>query len=93
MDQPFVFLFFRGLKGFAALIVGMFAGHDTAPGNAHPGHFAHSYGAGFGKKPCNFLVTAPVRAFDRIVKMHFRAVAFTHDGIAQRCLHTAHCSG
>ena len=90
VDQPLVFLFFRCLKGLAALVVGVFTGHNAAPGNAHPGHFAHGDGACLGKQAGHFLVAAPVGAFDRIVEVHLGAVALAHDGVAQRRLHAAH---
>ena len=90
MDQPFVLGLFRGLKGFAALVIGMLAGHHPAPGHAHPGHFAHGDGRGLGEQAGHLLVAAPVRAFDRVVEMDFRAVAVAHDGIAQGRLHAAH---
>ena len=90
MDQAFILGLFRGLKGFAALVIGVFAGHHPAPGHAHPGHFAHGDGRGLGEQAGHLLVAAPVRAFDRVVEMNFRAVAVAHDGIAQGRLHAAH---
>ena len=91
MDQPFIFLFFCGLKGLAALVISMLTRNNAAPGYPHPGHFTHGYGAGLGKKPRHFLVTAPVRAFNGVIEMDFGAVAFAHYGVTQGRLHAAHC--
>jgi hypothetical protein len=52
------------------------------------GHFPHGNGGRFSKKAGHFLVTSPVRTFDRIGKMDIRTIAVTHAAISQRGLHT-----
>ena len=53
------------------------------------GEFAHDNGRGVHEHAGHFLVASPVRALDRIQKMDIRAVALTHDGVAQSRLHAA----
>ena len=89
VDEAFVFGFFRGLEGLAALEVGVLAGNDAVPGAAEEGHFAHGDGGCFREDTGHFLVAAPVRALDRVVEMDFGAVAIAHDGVAESSLHAA----
>ena len=92
MDKPVFFCEFFRFKRFSTLIICMHAWNNTTPRNAHMRHFTHGDRRSISKKSCNFLVTAPIRTFNGIGKMHIGAIALTHSRVTKCSLHATHGS-
>ena len=81
-DKAFFLFEFHLLVFFPAFKIGGLPGYNPVPWNSIKGHFSHRFRGGFHKKPGYFLIAAPVRTFDRVLKMNIRRITVSHDTVA-----------